>query len=82
MSIESIAEQYMEDPEDFTTDYCLAVPQIAHKQGKDAALKKLIQQSPKRYVMAPYKHGDKSYDLITRDDKIVLPKALQQKAVD
>ena len=34
------------------------------------------------YVKETYQHSDKSYKLITRKNKIVLPKSLEKKAVE
>ena len=82
MSIEATAELYAEDPEDFPENFPLSIQQIAFEQGKDAALQAQVLKNPSRYVTKSHKHGDKSYDLIVRDDKIVLPRALQRKAVE
>ena len=34
------------------------------------------------YVKKVFRHSDYSYDLITRDDKIVLPKSMEKETVE
>jgi hypothetical protein len=66
--------------EDLPPTYPLSFPHILQEQEADESLMDLLTSKPDRHKRKPFKHGDKSYDLITRDDKIVLPKSLQKKA--
>lgn len=68
---------------DFPKNFPLSYRQLAHEQERDTKLQERLnddKQSP------PYKqtirHSDKSYDLIMREDKIVIPKKLEKKVVE
>ena len=82
MFIEEIAELYADDKEDFPAIYPLSYAEIAHEQGKDATIKRLMKKSPNRYDTQERKFSGQTYTLVTRENKIVLPTSLQKKAVD
>jgi transposase InsO family protein len=82
MSIEEIAELYADDEEDFPAIYPLSYAEIAHEQGRDATIKRLMKKSPNRYVTQERKFSGQTYTLVTRENKIVLPTSMQKKAVD
>ncbi len=82
ISIEEIAEFDANDEEDFPAIYPLSYAEIAHEQGKDATIKRLMKKSPNRYVTQERKFSGQTYTLVTRENKIVLPTSLQKKAVD
>ena len=76
--------------EDFSADcfagdiveYPLRYPEVLKAQQKDKGLKKQFQDPKSTLKTSRFRHSDKFYDLIcTADDKIVLPRALQKKAV-
>ena len=69
---------------DFPKEYPLSYAQIEYNQSKDNKLQKAIKDSKTAslYAKKEYKHSDKAYNLITRDDKIVLPSQLQRKATE
>jgi hypothetical protein len=60
----------------------MSYKQLAYAKGKD----KKIQASRKtktgkeKFVIKTFQHLDKSYKLVTKDDKIVIPNSLQRKA--
>ena len=67
---------------DFPKEYPLSFAQIQHEQEKDKEIKKLLKDKPDVYKKKEFKHSNKSYDLVAKEDKIVLPKKLQQKATE
>jgi RNase H-like domain found in reverse transcriptase/Integrase zinc binding domain/Reverse transcriptase (RNA-dependent DNA polymerase) len=53
---------------------------LAEMQAKDNKLQKRLQSKDQTtYVYKRFKHSDKEYKLVTRDDKIVIPKSLERK---
>jgi Integrase zinc binding domain len=81
MSIEQIAELYANDDGDFPNTYLLSYVEISHEQQKDKDLKKLAKGNA-RYHIQECKFSGQIYQLVVREDKIVLPKSLQKKAVE
>ena len=69
---------------EFPSDYPLSYKQIAAEQEKDKRLQERLLDSREgaSYVRKTHTFSDKSHDLITRDDKIVLPAKLQRQAVE
>jgi hypothetical protein len=80
MDDQFFAECFAADPEDFPTDYPMSYAQLASEQNKDA---RLLDEFAKNelYVRETRHHGDKEYDLITREGKIVVPTTMQAKLV-
>ena len=72
------------DDGDFPTAYPLSYKRIAHEQTRDDKLQAAIKAraTAKFYAKQKYKHSDRSYELITRDNKIVLPSNLQTLATE
>jgi transposase InsO family protein len=66
---------------DFPNDFPLSYEEIQHRQTQDADLQKQFQAQNSSFVKSKFPFGDKEYELITKEDKIVLPRALQRKAV-
>ena len=77
-----LADAYAAGDEDFPTDFPLSYPEIQRKQESDAAIKKLLRDHADSYKKETFRRGTKVYTLVTKDGKIVLPKALQKKAVE
>ena len=75
------AEIYAYDVEDAPDSYPLIYAKIANGQDADAELQDLYARLDS-YKKKDFKHGDQSYRLITREDKICLPKNLQRRAVE
>ena len=67
---------------DFPDNYPLSYKEIQYRQKEDKDLQKLVKKKPSEYKTQEYKASDKTYQLITKEDKIVLPKALQRKAAE
>lgn len=81
-SIERMAECFAADDDDVPEPYPLSYERISLEQQRDDALKDYIDKHSEAYRTEKFRHGDKSYDLYTKDGKIVVPKALQKKAVE
>ena len=56
--------------------------EIHHRQQEDRELQKKRKSKPEEFRLQEYKHSDKSYSLITYQDRIILPKELQRKAAE
>ena len=81
MSLEQIGELFAADNEEFPKDFPLSYKEIQHRQKDDPDLQKLLRDKPK-YVETTFPFGDVTYTLVTKDNKIVLPKALQKTGVE
>ena len=68
--------------EDFPDDFPLSYKEIEYRQKEDDEIRELLRKKPEVYKTTVYPSGDKSYTLVTKEDKIVLPKAMQKKAVE
>ena len=82
MSDAEIAELYAADEEDFPKEFPLSYAEIQKRQDDDAEVKKLLKDQPEQYSKKAFHRGDKTYDLVVKEDKIVLPKALQKRATE
>ena len=82
MSPGEIAELMAYDKEDFPESFPLSYPEIVHRQNADAQIKKLLREKPQEYKNDSFRRGDKNYELVTKDNKIVVPKAMQKKVVE
>ena len=82
MSIERIAELYALNDEDFPATYPLSYAEFSHKQRKNKDLKQLAMQNPSRYKLLERKFSGQTFSLVTREDKIVIPKDLQKQTVE
>ena len=65
---------------DFPENFPLSYAELAFEQDKDDKLQ--ADKNKDTYKTVTYRHSDKSYDLITRNNKIVVPKPLQKKATE
>ena len=75
-------ETFAMDDEEFPNAYPLSFAELRHEQQKDDELKQRVADTSSKYKYANYKHSDKSYDLITHNDKIVVPTSLQLKGTE
>ena len=73
-----------DEDHDFPTEYPLTYRQIAYEQARDDKLQARLKSKDEKkyYKKKTYTWSDKSYDLITRDDKIVIPASLERPAVE
>ena len=62
----------------------LSYKRMASEQAKDTKLQARLRNPKEKhlYTTKGYKFSDKSYDLITRDDKIVIPKSMEQEVTE
>jgi Integrase zinc binding domain len=67
---------------DFPQDFQLSYAEIQHRQEQDKYIKKRLQESNLPYKKEDFPISDTTFKLVTnKDGKIVLPKALQTRAV-
>ena len=67
---------------EFPSLYPLSFAQIEHEQQKYPALLQENSNENDKYKTEQYTFSDKTYSLITKDSKIVLPPSLQRKAIE
>ena len=60
----------------------MSYKEIRYRQQQDKDLQRLVQMKPTEYRLQIYQHSDQKCELITKEDKIVLPENLQQKATE
>ena len=78
----NISELYGYDDEDLPDSaYPIRYHNIAKARETDAKLQQKIV-SHKNYTLNTFREGDKDYRLICQNNRICLPKALQNKTVD
>ncbi len=91
MSVEEYHRQYSPSgiPESFAADdgifpmnYPLSYKQLRHEQQRDQELQSEVQKNPDKYKMQSYRHSDYTYELITCNARIVVPKDLRKKTVE
>ena len=82
MSFQDMCELYAADEEDFPAEYPLSYAEITYEQGKDSDIQKVRIQKPERYVTEQRMFAGKAFQLVTREDKTVLPKSLTKRAVE
>jgi transposase InsO family protein len=58
------------------------LPHLAKEQGKEKALRAKAIAQPNVYTKKTIHHGDKSYEIVMKNEKIVVPKTLQKRAVE
>ncbi len=78
------AEAFAADDEtlDFPESYPLSYRELAKRQEQDQALQKKVKEAPGQYSSTVYRQGDKEYQLLTRNGKIVVPKQMQEKVTE
>ena len=77
-----LADLLAADDEDLPESYPLSYKEIYLRQQEDEVLLEKVQDSPDVYSQKAFKHSDKSYDLWTKNDKIVLPQSMQRRATE
>jgi len=80
---EEAAELYAGDETelDFPKEYPLSYREIEYRQKRDAYIQRRLGETDTPYIEQSFPFGDETFKLITKDDKIVLPKELHTKAV-
>jgi hypothetical protein len=75
-------EAFAADEHHFPEAYPLSFKEIAFKQAKDKEVQEFLEKQPDKYKKVEFKHSDDTYELVTRDGKIYLPKKFQKKATE
>ena len=82
MQTEKIAQLFAADDEDLPKEFPLSYAEIQTRQDADASIKKLLRDKPNDYKKESFRRGDKTYELVTKENKIVLPKSMQKRATE
>ena len=72
------ADAFAGDEEEFPDSFPLTYKEIAHHQGLDNNVQRLLQTNDK-FQKETYRHSDTEYELVTRDKKVVVPTNLQDR---
>ena len=75
------ADAFAGDAEDFPREFPLSYRELEHHQGADDEVQRMYHAYDS-YTKVPFKYSDKEYQLITRDGRIVVPRALQVRATE
>ena len=78
---EDMAQLFAADENDFPAHYPLSYAEIQQRQNDDADVQKLLQEAD-GYEKTSFSFSSDDYELVTKDGRIVLPKALQKKGVE
>ena len=72
------------DAGDFPSNFPLSYKRIAHEQKGDKILQDRLktEAGQAQYVTKTFRHSDKEYELVTRDDKIVIPKRMEREVTE
>ena len=81
MNDDEIATLFAADEDDYPTKFPLSYQEIESRQKVDEEIKKLLREKSEQYKQTRFDFGDTQYSLVTRDGKIVVPKALQKSGV-
>jgi len=81
-SAEAFANELANEEEEFPTGYPLSYKEIAFRQTKDRALQNKFRTQPQLHVKKPYTFSDSTYELITKNNKIYVPKYSQHKCAE
>ena len=79
---EAFAAELANKEEDFPAGCPLSYKELVYRQKKDRALQNKFRQQPELYIKKPYRFSDNTYKLITKNDKIYVPKYLQHKCAE
>jgi Integrase zinc binding domain len=80
MDDDEIAMLFAADEDDYPTKFSLSYQEIENRQKADEEIKKLLREKSEQYRQTRFDFGDTRYLLVTRDGKIVVPKALQKSS--
>ena len=81
-SAEAFAGELAIADEEFPKSFPLSYRELAHRQNNDEDLQKKLLEQPQSYKKTTYKFSDKTYELITKDEKIYVPGDLQKKCTE
>ena len=77
----NLAEILAGDEEDAPGDFPMSYATLQEQQRKDKDVQKELKDN-KQYKNKVFAHGNKEFNLVTKDDKIVVPKTLQKPITD
>jgi len=78
-SAEAYNNELVNEEKEFPTGYPLSYEEIAFRQTKDRALQNKFRTQPELHVKKPHTFSDTTCELITKNNKIYIPKHLQHK---
>jgi hypothetical protein len=81
MDDDEIATLFATDEDDYPIKFPLSYQEIENRQKVDEEIKKLLHEKSEQYKQTRFDFGDTQYSLVTRNGKIVVPKALQKSGV-
>jgi len=81
-SAKAFANELANEEEEFPTGYPHSYKEIAFRQTKDRALQNKFRTQPELCVKKPHTFLDSTCELITKNDKIHVPKCLQHKCAN
>jgi Integrase zinc binding domain/RNase H-like domain found in reverse transcriptase len=81
MAPEEVADLFAADEDDHEMMFPLSYFNIHASQEEDEQLQGLYEEKPEVYSKTDYTFGDAMYNLITRDNRIVIPQVLQRPGV-
>jgi len=82
-SAKAFANELVNEKEEFPMGWCpLSRKEIAFRQKKDRALQNKCRTQPELCIKKPYIILDSTCELITKNDKIYVPKHLQHKCAE
>jgi len=82
LSAKAFANELANEEEGFPTGYPLSYKEIAFCQKKDRAPQNKFRTQPELHIKKPYAFSDSTHELITKNDKIYIPKSLQHKCAE
>jgi len=81
-SAEASANELANEEEEFPTGHPLSHKETAFRQKKDRALQNKFRTEPKLCIKKPHTFSDSTCELTTKNNKIYVPKDLQQKCAE
>jgi len=78
-SAKAFANELANEEEEFPTGYSLSYKETAFRQKKDRALQNKLRTQPELHIKKPFTFSDSTYKLITKNNKIYVPRCLQHK---
>jgi len=81
-SAEVFTNELANEEEEFPTGYPLSYKETAFCQKKDRALQNKFRTQPKLHIEKPHTFSDSTCELITKNNKICVPKHLQHKCAE
>ncbi len=70
------------DAGDFPENFPLSYRELAYEQAENKELQSKLQSNTNEYKTKSYRHGDREYQLVTHNDKIVVPPSLQMRVTE